>query len=135
MNHSANLIPCIADKNNHQNIDKKKEAEELSFIREAILTGLLIDVADAFDVPLKLIQSGDQQGLTVLVRAIFFFVARSKTDYGLTYMAKIAGRKDHTTCIFHLRKVNAYFFNKDNEFITLWNHYLANSKLFTIKDF
>lgn len=116
-------------------IKKRKEAEETPIMRTAILTGLLIDVADAFEVPLKLIQSGDQQDLTVLVRAIFYYVARSKTDYGLTFLAKIAGRKDHTTCIFHLRKVNAYFFYKDDEFLALWNHYLTNSKLFTSKDF
>jgi chromosomal replication initiation ATPase DnaA len=114
---------------------RKKEAEEMPIIRESILTNLLIDVADAFKVPLKLVQKGDQQQLTVLVRVIFYYVARSKTEYSLKSMALVAGRKDHSICIGHLQKVYSYFYDKDQEFLTLWNHYLSTSKLFTSKDF
>lgn len=118
-----------------QKIKKRKEVEELPLIRESILANLLIDVADAFKVPLKIIKAGDQQQLTVLVRALFYYVARIKTDYGLKHMAKVAGRKNHTGCISRLKKIQAYFDHKDSEFLAIWDHYLAHSKLFTHKDF
>lgn len=118
-----------------QKIQKKKEAEEMPYIREGVLMGLLIDVADVFNVPLKLIKAGDQQYLTVLVRAIFYYVARMKTEYGLMPMANTAGRKDHAGVIRHVKIINSYFKYKDPEFLSLWNFYLINSKLFTDKDF
>jgi chromosomal replication initiation ATPase DnaA len=118
-----------------QKIKRKREAEELPYTREAILTSLLIDVADAFNVPLKIIKAGDQQQLTVLVRTLFYYVARMKTDYGLKSLAWTAGRKDHSGCIQQLKKVQAFFYHKDNEFLALWDHYLTNSNLFTSKDF
>lgn len=128
---SMNMLLSIAE----QKLQKKKEAEELPCIRESILTNLLVDVADAFNVPLKIVKAGDQQQLTVLVRAIFYYIARYKTDYGLKSLAKTAGRKDHAGCIAQLKKVQAFMHYKEPEFISLWNHYLNNSKLFTSKDF
>jgi len=128
---SMNMILCMAQAK-EQN---RKEAAELPYMREGILTGLLIDVAEVFDVPLKLIQSGDRQELTVIVRSIFYHVARCKTEFGLKQFVKTAGKKEHTSAINLLRNVEGYFKDNNSEFITLWNHYLAHSKLFTPKDF
>jgi len=114
---------------------KRKASEDQINVRESILTCLLIDVADVFDVRLETVQSGNQQDLTVLVRVIFYYVAREKTDYGLWPLAVTAGRKDHAGVIRHLQLVNAYFKHKDPQFLTLWDHYLTNSRLFTHKDF
>jgi chromosomal replication initiation ATPase DnaA len=114
---------------------KKIEAEESITIREAILTGLLIDVADVFNVKLETVQSGNQQELTVLVRSIFYYVARTKTAYGAWPMATTAGRKDHAGVLRHVEIVKAYFKHKDPQFLTLWDYYLTNSNLFTDKDF
>jgi chromosomal replication initiation ATPase DnaA len=128
---SASTVLLMAEEKQR----KRREAEELPFIRESILTGLLVDVVDVFNVPLPVMQSGDQQELTVLCRSIFYHVARMKTDYGLFPMAKVAGRKDHASVINLLNKVNAFFKESNSEFLTLWSHYLTNSKLFTSKDF
>jgi chromosomal replication initiation ATPase DnaA len=128
---SINMALCMAEEKRR----KQKEAEELPFIREGVLTELLLDIADVFEVPLKTIQSGDRQDLTVLVRSFFYFIARAKTDYSLLALAKIAGRKDHASVINRLQKVDAFFKGKNAEFLALWDHYLTNSKLFTKKDF
>jgi len=128
---SANMLLCIAD----QKVHRKRMAEEMAMAREHILINILIDVADAFNVPLALIQKGDQQQLTVLVRALYYYIVRAKTEYGLKYMAKVAGRKDHTSCLPQLRKVQTFFTQKDEEFLSIWDHYLSKSKLFTSKDF
>lgn len=118
-----------------ERIHRKKLMEEKAEIRQGILTSLLIDVADVFNVQLKTVQSGNQQDLTVLVRVIFYYVARIKTEYGFWPIATVAGRKDHAGVIKHLQTVDAYFKHKDQQFLTLWSHYLTNSKLFTHKDF
>jgi chromosomal replication initiation ATPase DnaA len=128
---SLNMALCIAEEKKR----KQKAAKELPFIREGVLTGLLIDAADVFGVPLETIQKGDQQELTVFVRSIFYYVARTNTEYGLLAIAKIAGRKDHASVIHQLDKVNAFFKEKNAEFLTLWQYYLTRSKLFTSKDF
>jgi chromosomal replication initiation ATPase DnaA len=114
---------------------RQKEAEEMPFIRKGILTGLLIDIADVFNVPLETIQSGDQQELTVFIRSVFYYVARLKTEYGLQSLAETAGRINHAGCIHHIRKVKSFFKVQNPVFMSLWRHYLTNSKLFTSKDF
>ena len=121
--------------NLEEKIRKRKEAEEKPYIREGVLTSLLIDVTSAFNVPLSTIQSGDRQELTVLCRTIFYQIARIKTDYGLLHLAKTAGRRNHTSVFHRLRIANGLLKDKDAELLTLWNHYLSNSKLFTKKDF
>lgn len=128
---SASMILLMA----HEKERKKIEAKEMPFIREGVLTGLLIDVVDVFNVPLKAMQLGDQQELTVFCRTIFYYVARTKTAYGLIHLAKTAGRIDHVGVLSRLRIVNAFFQEKNSEFLALWDHYLTHSKLFTKKDF
>lgn len=114
---------------------KEIEAEEKAYIREGVLTGLLIDVADAFHVKLETVQSGQKKQLTVAVRTIFYYVARIQTEYPLYQLAIISGRKEHSVCLKHLAMVYDCFKRSDDEFLSYWNHYLANSKLFTSKDF
>jgi chromosomal replication initiation ATPase DnaA len=112
-----------------------KEEKEKREVREAVLTGILADVAEAFEVPLSTVVAGDQQEMTVFVRSIYYFVARIKTDYGMIPIVRIAGRKDHTGLIHHLKKIRGYIKTQNHEFISLWNHYLTVSQLFTEKDF
>jgi len=112
-----------------------KYAKEADIMREGVLMGLLIDIADVFNVPVATIQSGDRQDLTVFVRSVFYHVARAKTHYGVIILAKTAGRDNHTSCVHHARKVSRYFREREPEFLALWNYYLSNSKLFTKKDF
>lgn len=114
---------------------RQKYAKEIAVMREGVLTGLLIDIADVFNVPIETIQSGDKQELTVLVRSFFYHVARTKTHYGVVVLAKTAGRNNHAACVHHARKVKRYFKDRNTEFLTLWDHYLKHSKLFTKNDF
>lgn len=108
---------------------------EFAYVRESILTSLLVDVAEVFNVQLRTIQSGNKEPTTVLVRTIFYYVARTKTEYSTAPMAKVAGRKDHSCCVRHLQMVEDCFKDEDQEFLSLWNQYLSNSKLFTENDF
>lgn len=128
-------LPNRNFKTDEEKLREKIEAEQNAYIRDGILTSLLIDVAEAFNVKLETVQSGQKKEMTVLVRSIFYYVAKCKTEYGKKRMALVAGRKDHAACIKHLRMVDYCFKHKDHEFLTLWNHYLTNSKLFTYKDF
>lgn len=116
-------------------LERKRQAEEEGIKREAILNGLLIDVADAFQLDFEIVKAGVSQELVVLVRRIFYFIARQQTEYSYKSMVNVAGKKDHASCIYHIKKVRKYFKDKDPDFIALWNHYLKGSKLFTKKDF
>lgn len=115
--------------------DRKINSPVDAEMRESILMTLLVDVADVFGVPLKTTLSSDRQPLSVLVRAIYYLVARIKTDYGLIPIANVAGRRDHASVIFQLRKIQGHLNDNDVEFLTLWSHYLTHSKLFTPEDF
>jgi hypothetical protein len=114
---------------------RKRYDKESAAMREGILMGLLIDIADVFNVPIKTIQSGDRQDLTVFVRSVFYHVARAKTHYKINSLIRITGRNHHAACVHHARKVKRYFRDREPEFLALWDHYLLNSKLFTKKDF
>lgn len=128
---SMNMILCLSD----HKLERKRQAKEELLKREAILNGLLIDVADAFQLDFKIVKAGFSQELVVLVRRIFYYIARQLTDFPYKAMANVAGKKDHASCIYHIKKVRAYFKDKNPDFIPLWNHYLKVSKLFTKKDF
>jgi chromosomal replication initiation ATPase DnaA len=114
---------------------RQKYADDVEIMCEGLLKGLLIDIGNVFNVPLETIQSGDYSRLTVLVRSIYYHIARAKTHYGIVLISKMAGRKDHSDCVHHTRKVIGYLKVGDPEFLSAWNHYLTSSKLFTKKDF
>ena len=115
--------------------DRKINSSVDAELRERILMSLLADVSDVFEVPLKTTLSSDRQPLAVLVRGIFYLVARVKTDYGLVPIANTVGGRNHASAIFQLRKIQGYLNRNNVEFLTLWSHYLTKSKLFTPKDF
>ena len=115
--------------------NRQKYAQQVADMRDGILIGLLVDIGDVFNVPIETIQSGDKQELSVLVRSIFYHIARTKTHYGIVVLAQTAGRNNHAACVHHSRKVKELFKKKDPQFLALWHHYLKHSKLFTLKDF
>lgn len=125
------MILCMADKK----LQKQRDKEEERDTRESILNGLLSDVADAFNLDLAIVKAGISQDIVVLVRRIFYYIARQQTEYSYKAMVNVAGKKDHASCIYHIKKVRKYFKEKDPDFTALWNHYLNGSKLFTKKDF
>lgn len=114
---------------------RQKYAAEINELRNSLLMGLLFDIADVFKVPMRTIQSGDQQEMTVFVRAVFFYIGRAKTHYTLKVLAQTVGKGNHFICMHHLRKIEGYIKHNDTDFLTLWNYYITNSKLFTLKDF
>jgi chromosomal replication initiation ATPase DnaA len=118
--------------------EKESRRRKVLFEREKkknYLSELLVDIANVFEVDLQEVLTGDSHGGPVMVRKIFYYISRKKGDYGYKAMAKAAGRTDHATCIYHIRKVEAYLKVKDPDFLALWDHYLANSKIYTKNDF
>lgn len=112
---------------------RKVEAERAK--KAADLSRLLSDIAKAFKVDVDHVKGGDQQQLIVTVRKIFYFIGRTKMDATYNAMTQIVGRQSHRGSIYHIRKVREWLKDNDKEFVTLWNHYLENSKLYTQKDF
>lgn len=108
-------------------IQKDEETKRLEII--------IADVARVFKVDMDLIKGGDTQHLCALVRKIFYYVSKAKGKYSYEAMAKVAGRKNHSHCIYHVRRVKGFLKVKDPDFIVLWEHYLKNSNLYTKKDF
>lgn len=113
----------------------RKDALEAQLKMKSYLEGLLVDIASAFKVEVSDILKGDRHGGPVTVRRIFYYIAKIKGGYGYKAMARAAGRTDHAACIYHIRKVKGYLKVQDPDFLTLWNHYLENSKIYTKKDF
>lgn len=112
---------------------KQKEIEHLELNK--YLDDLLEDVAGVFEVDMEVIKSGDRQELTVLVRQIFYYVARVKKNCQYKLMADKAGRTEHTSSIHLFKKTKAQFEVSDSDFLEMWKHYLDNSKLYNQNDF
>jgi chromosomal replication initiation ATPase DnaA len=115
---------------------EKKDKEEAARLKKiADLNKLLADIAQAFKVDIDLIKSGDQQSLIVTVRKIFYYIGHFKMGATYESMVQIVGKTNHTSCLYHIRRVHVWLKAKDKKFIPIWNHYLENSNIYTKKDF
>lgn len=120
---------------------RKEEKENEEKLRQLRLKELISieqiinDVCEVFKVSIAELMTINRIRKLVILRKIISYVGKTKTTYTQKIIAEKLGYKEHSTVVHHTQQVRGFLKVGDPDFLSHWNHFLTNSKLFKPEDF
>lgn len=123
--------PCEIDRIVPSRYDIPYEPEVKKVVT---LEEILNDSFEAMGMPVSLLNYHTQIHEITICKMIYCYVARKKTGYSLTTIGRLIDRH-YSTVINSRKRIEGWLDVEDEQFLSEWNRYLQNSKLFTKYDF